>query len=168
MDRNHNILKFAFISVATIATLMNCLGKNDEEYILDLPNYTPTFDEAIGKYYFVPIQEDNYRDDYKYFKLKKGDTLFLEIKKDSTFFFNIFYFNQGERVDSLTRKLKVGEDNTIVSIGPPSSSYVEKNATIYLSGFKKSHKTGLYYYYGINSPTDATEFEYYIVYKKIK
>lgn len=42
-----------------------------------------------------------------------------------------------------------------------------KNLTIHLKGFKNSQKTGLYYYCGINNPTDPTEFEYYLVYKKI-
>lgn len=137
--------------------------KNEEENIIDLPNYNPKLEEIVGKYYFVPIKDEFYnRDDYKYFNLKKGDTLFLEIKKDSTYSFNKFYFNQGEHIDNLSGKLVVEKKGLDLS---PNLDV--KNATIYLLGFKKSQKTGLHYYYGINSPTDPTEFEYYITYKKM-
>lgn len=142
---------------------MNCFSSKEEENLLDLPNYAPRLEEVIGKYYFVPIKNEFYnRDDYKYFNLKKGDTLFLEIKKDSTFTFNKFYFNQGEHIDNLNGRLIFSKG--IISLTP--NLYV-KNATIYLLGFKKSQKTGMYYYYGINSPTDPTEFEYYLIYNKI-
>src|SRR5690606_10187902 len=133
-----------------------------KEYILDFPNYQPTLEQAVGKYYFVPIVK-GYRDDYKYLNLNQGDTLFLEINKDSTYLFNKFYYNQGKVIDSLLGKVhKIGENTVAVS---PSSTV--KNARIYLSGFKKSPQTGLHYYYGINSPTDSTEFEYYIIFKKL-
>ena len=78
MDRNNKFLKILFTSVA-FATLVNCIEKGNKENILDLPDYNPTMNEAIGKYYFVPIK-DEFRDDYKYFGLKNGDTLFLDIK----------------------------------------------------------------------------------------
>lgn len=164
MDRDYKFLKFLFIGVA-ICTLMNCFGnkeKEEEENPLDLPDYNPTLNEAIGKYYFIPIKDD-FRDDYKYFNLNKGDTLFLEISKDSTYLFNKFYFNQGEHTDNLNGKLTINKDQ--IALFP---NLDVNNATIYLLGFKKSKKTGLYYYYGINSPTDRTEFEYYIMYKKME
>jgi hypothetical protein len=156
---------YRFKQGVIITTLMSCFGdKKEEENIISLPDYKPKLEEAIGKYYFIPIKDEFYnRDDYKYFNLKKGDTLFLEIKKDSTYSFNKFYFNQGESVTNLTGKLII--DKTGVSLSPSSDV---KNATIYLLGFKKSKKLGLHYYYGINSPTDPTEFEYYITYKKVK
>ncbi|MFC6269587.1 hypothetical protein [Frigoriflavimonas asaccharolytica] len=163
MDRNNKFLKFIFTSVALIA-LVHCIGGNEKEAIFALPDYGPTLNEAIGKYYFVPKKDEFYnRDDYKYLNLKKGDTLFLEIKKDSTYFFNKFYFNQGELKNNLSGKIKVGKN----SFGLSPNLEI-KNANIYMLGFKKSKETGLYYYYGINSPTDGTEFEYYILYKKMK
>lgn len=65
MDRDYKFFKFLFIGVA-ICTLMNCFGnkeKEEEENPLDLPDYNPTLNEAIGKYYFIPIKDD-FRDDY--------------------------------------------------------------------------------------------------------
>jgi hypothetical protein len=164
MDRNSKFLKFLFTGIILNILMSSCFSdKNEEENIIDLPNYNPKLEEIVGKYYFIPIKDKFYnRDDYKYFNLKKGDTLFLEIKKDSTYSFNKFYFNQGEHIDNLSRKLVVEKKGLGLS---PNLDV--KNATIYLLGFKKSQKTGLYYYYGINSPTDPTEFEYYITYKKM-
>lgn len=163
MDRNNKFLNFLFTGIV-ITLLMSCFGdKKEEENIISLPDYSPGLEEAVGKYYFVPIKDEfSNRDDYKYFNLKKGDTLFLEIKKDSTYSFNKFYFNQGKHVDNLTGKLVA--DKTGINLSP---NLDVKNAIIYLLGFKKSQKTGIYYYYGINSPTDPTEFEYYITYKKM-
>lgn len=172
MDRNIKLLKFIFISVA-FATLMNCFGKDDKEYLLDLPNYNPTLEEATGKYYFVPIKDEfSNRDDYKYLNLKRGDTLFLEINKDSTYSFNKFYYDRENNgafyskarlKTNLTGKLVIGKS----SIGLSPNLDI-KDATIFLLGFKKSQKTGLHYYYGINSPTDPTEFEYFMIYRKMK
>lgn len=172
MYRNNKFLKFLFTGVV-ITVLVSCFGdKKEDENIIDLPDYNPKLEEAVGKYYFIPIKDEFYnRDDYKYLGLKKGDTLFLEIKKDSTFTFNKFYYDR-ENINSfyskarlknnLNGKLVIGKNS--ISLSP---SLDVKTATIYLLGFKKSQKTGLYYYYGINSPTDPTEFEYYIMYKKI-
>lgn len=71
MNRNN-------IFISLIFTFISCSEKDNDnnEYILDLPNYKPTLAEAVGKYYFVPI-EDDFRNDYKYLNLTKGDTLFL-------------------------------------------------------------------------------------------
>ncbi|WP_334124268.1 hypothetical protein [Empedobacter brevis] len=156
MNRNN-------IFISLIFTFISCSEKynDNNEYILDLPNYKPTLDEAVGKYYFVPI-EDDFRNDYKYLNLTKGDTLFLEINKDSTYLFSKFYFNQGEYINNLKGKLIVDNSNVLLS---PNLDV--KNSKIYLLGFKKSEKTGLYYYYGINSPTDSTEFEYFLLFKKM-
>ncbi|PIF44413.1 hypothetical protein CLU96_1381 [Chryseobacterium sp. 52] len=172
MDRNYKLLKFLFTYIV-ITVLISCFNNKEEENPLDLPNYNPTLNEAIGKYYFVPIKDEfSNRDDYKYFNLKKGDTSFLEIKKDSTYLFNRFYYNRennssfyspARQKDNLHGKLVIEKK----SIGLSPNLDV-KNATIYLLGFKKSQKSGLYYYYGINSPTDPSYFEYYIMYKKIK
>lgn len=165
MDRNNKFLKILFTGIIFSVLLSSCFGdKNDEENIINLPDYNPKLEEIVGKYYFVPLKDEFYnRDDYKYLNLKKGDTLFLDIKKDSTYSFNKFYFNQAQHVDNLNGKLI--SDKKGVTLSP--NLYI-KNATIYLLGFKKSQKTGIYYYYGINSPTDPTEFEYYILYKKMK
>lgn len=139
---------------------MNCLGNEDYEYVLDLPNYNPTLKEVVGEYYFIPIK-DEFRDDYKYFNLKKGDTLFLEIKKDSTYFFNSFYYNQGKRIDNLTGKFIVNKKK--ISIIPDITINERK---LYITGFKNSKKTGLYFFNAINNPTDSSDYEYYITYKK--
>jgi len=161
MDRNNNILIF-FSCLSMFMFFTSCTA-SDKEYVLDLPDYNPKFEEIIGKYYFVPIKDElSNRDDYKYLGLKRGDSLFLEIKKDSSYHFNKFYYNQGKNFNELHGKIDVTKNS--ISISPQT---VVKDAKIYIKGFKKSLKTGMYYYYGINSPTDATEFEYYILYKKM-
>lgn len=160
MDRNNKFLNSIFISIL-FSLFINCSEKDDNEYILDLPDYKPTLNEAVGRYYFIPIK-DEFRDDYKYFNLNVGDTLFLEIYKDSTYLFNKFYYNQGSSTDYLKGKVLPTDSKIILS---PNLDV--KNSTIYLLGFKKSEKTGLYYYYGINSPTDPSFFEYFLLFKKI-
>lgn len=102
--------------ISLIFTFISCSEKDNDnnEYILDLPNYKPTLDEAVGKYYFVPI-EDDFRNDYKYLNLTKGDTLSLEINKDSTYLFNKFYFNQGEYINNIKGKLIVDNSNIFLS-----------------------------------------------------
>jgi hypothetical protein len=173
MDRYRKFLKILFIGAIT-NFVASCIGDNKEdENILDLPDYNPKFEEVVGKYYFIPIKDENYnRDDYKYLNLKKGDTLFLEIKEDSTYSFNKFYYDRennnsfyskARQKKNLSGKLIVRKNS--ISLSPNLNV---KNATIYLLGFKKSEKTGLYYYYAINSPTDASFFEYYLLYKKMR
>lgn len=164
MDRNYKFLKFLFTGVV-ITTLVSCFGdKKEEENIIDLPDYNPKLEEAVGKYYFTPIKDEFYnRDDYKYLDLKKGDTLFLEIKKNKTYFFNKIYFNQAENYKNLIGNLSI--NNGKISINPDSN--IIKIKYLYPRGFKKSDKTGLYYYYALSSPTDPTEYEYYIIYKKM-
>lgn len=161
MNGNYNILRFFLVLVVSLI-FFGCRNNKEQENPLDLADYKPSINEAVGTYYFVPIK-DEFRDDYKYLNLNKGDTLFLEIKKDLTYNFNKFYFNQGESVNNLSGNLVLDRNNIIVD---PSKKI--KNAIIYLSGFKKSQKNDLYYYYGINTPTDKTYFEYYIIYKKLK
>ena len=161
MDRNNKLLKLLFI-IVTITTLVNCLGKEENESILDLQNYSPNLQEVVGKYYFKPIKNE-FRDDYKYFNLKEGDTLYLEIKKDSSYHFNKFYYNQGKRIDELTGKLKLQDSK--LSIIPNIESNERK---LYIMGFKNSKETGLYFFNAINSPTDSSDYEYYLIYKKFK
>lgn len=152
-----------FLMSVTFVTLISCFGGKQEEFLFDLPDYFPTLNETVGKYYFVP-KKDDYLDDYKYLKLKKGDTLFLEINKDSTFIFNRFYFNDAKFQKKILGKLEINDSKIIIN---PEKSVPE--CKIFLSGFKKSKKTNdLYYYYGINQPNDNTDFEYYLIYKKIK
>ncbi|MFD2908532.1 hypothetical protein ACFSX9_07260 [Flavobacterium ardleyense] len=142
--------------IIVFTIFINCLEKDTQESILDLQDYKPTLAEAVGRFYFVPIK-DEFRDDYKYFGLKNGDTLFLEIKKDSNFTFNKFYYNRANNgvfydkarlKNNLTGKLEIG--NNSISI---SKNLNITDSQIFFSGFKKSEKTGLYYYYAINSPT---------------
>lgn len=167
MSRNHNLLIVSFISIALVM-LVGCF--KEEEHFSD---YYPTLEEAVGRYYFVPEKEEVGRDDYKYFNLKKGDTLFLEIKKDSTYVFNKFYY--GREVNhnfygksglknNVTGKVIKNKEN-----GGVFPRLNVKELFISFQGFKKSDKTGaVSYYYTINSPTDASEYEYYIFYKKMK
>lgn len=162
MDRNFDVLTFSFILVAVI-TLNSCFSEKREENPLDLPDYFPNLKEAVGKYYFVPEKKDFSHNDYEYLNLKQGDTLFLDIKDDSTYFFNKIYFNQADSYDNLNGKLSI--ENNRVTINPDTSKV--KITFIYPRGFKKSNKTGIYYYYILSYPTDPTEFGYYIMYKKI-
>ncbi|MDR6371301.1 hypothetical protein J2795_002912 [Chryseobacterium bernardetii] len=115
MHRNNKLLKFLFIGLV-ITVLMSCFGdKKEEENIISLPDYKPKLEEVIGKYYFIPIKDEFYnRDDYKYFNLNKGDA--SRDKKDSTYSFNKFYFNQGESVTNLTGKLII--DKTGIRLSP--------------------------------------------------
>lgn len=160
MARNNSILKNLLINSALLFLI--CCSGEKKEYIINLPDYSPKFNESLGKYYFLPVK-DEFRDDYKYLKLKEGDTLFLEIKKDSTYTFNKFFYNQAELKSNIDGKVIVNNNGEIV-ISPQLSV---KDARIYLWGFKKSEDNGLYFYYGINSPTDPSEYEYFILFKKM-
>lgn len=162
MARNNNILKALLINSGLLLTLA-CCSEEKKEYLINLPDYSPTLHESIGKYYFLPVK-DEFRDDYKYLKLKKGDTVFLEIKKDSTYTFNKFFYNQAYSENNIGGKVVIDKNGKIVI----SPQLVLKNARIYLWGFKKTEKNRLYFYYGINSPTDPTEYEYFILFKKMK
>lgn len=64
MDRNNKFLRISFIGILIMITI-SCFNNNEEEYVMDLPDYSPTLNEVVGKYYFIPI-EDDFRNDYKY------------------------------------------------------------------------------------------------------
>lgn len=159
MARNNNLLKTLLLGMLSF---LICCSEEKKEYIINLPDYHPTFHESIGKYYFIPIK-DEFRDDYGYLKLKKGDTVFLEIKKDSTYTFNKFFYNQAKLKNSVKGKVIIDKNGK--SIISPQLNL--KDARIYLWGFKKSKKNKLYFFYGINNPTDPTEYEYFIFFKKM-
>ena len=118
MDRNSKFLKFLLVIFA-FATFISCFKnkKSEDDNIYDSDTKYLSLSKAEGKYFFVPKKYD-YIDEYKIFDLKKGDTIFLEIKKDSTFAFNHFYYNkqyekiQMSSIENYSGKVKTSNDTT--------------------------------------------------------
>lgn len=158
MGRNYNILTILFVSLF----LCNCEYK---EFPDDLPEYQMSLNEAVGNYIYIPHKDDNYRrDDYKYLDLRKGDTLKLEIRSDSSFTFNYFYHDKAIRTKDFTDKFTVSsghKDILILKKYPDGSDYIGGT-----SGFKKGEKT--YFYLRLKSPNDESEYEYNLYYEKVK
>lgn len=159
MGRNYNILILFILSINFIGCTKN------EEYPDDLPDYYIPLKEAIGEYVYIPHKIPEFgRDDYKYLDLRKGDTLKLEIRSDSSFTFNYFYHDKVIKTKNFTNKFIVSpahKDILILRKYPDGSDY--HGGT---SGFKKGEKT--YFYLRLRSPNDPTEYEYTLYYRKVK
>lgn len=160
MDRNNNVLRKLFIFFI-ITSLSSCFEKNKQmdEYVDDLPNNYPIkINEAIGTYIYIP-QKNEYVDDFKFLKLKKGDTLKLVIKPDSTYSFNAFYYSNGIKSLKYSGKFENYENLLVFDKYPDNSNYVFGT-----SGFKK----GKYiYFYNRLKVDNSDEYNYTLYYKKI-
>lgn len=159
MGRNYNILVFL------ILTLFLFYCKNDEEHPDDLMDYRISLKEAVGEYIYIPVKIDEYEiDDYKYLNLKKGDTLKLKIRSDSTFTFNYFYHDNAIKTKNFIGKFTTYpsyKNILILRNYPDNTSY--HGGT---SGFKKGRK--IYFYLRLKGPNDKYEYEYPLFYEKIK
>lgn len=142
MDRNNKFLKIIFTGVA-IATLVDCSDtkKIEEDNIFDSDTKYLSLSEAKGKYYFVPSSNDTDYPNYKTFSLKKGDTIKLEIKSDSSFIFNHFYFDKMTKIDNYKGKISknIDKKDKIHIVFP-------KKALFDLQGFLLSKKDTLFFY----------------------
>ena len=113
MGRNHNILKLLLLTLFIISC------KNKEEHPENMPDYYISLKEAVGEYIYIPVKIDEYEiDDYKYLNLKKGDTLKLKIRSDSTFTFNYFYHDNAIKTKT---EFKI-DDFTAGSVGITSTN----------------------------------------------
>ncbi|WP_343664571.1 hypothetical protein [Chryseobacterium mucoviscidosis] len=158
MGRNYSFLILLFVG----CFLCNC---THQEFPDDLPDYPIPLNEAVGIYIYVPHKDETFRrDDYKYLDLRKGDTLKLEIKSDSSFTFNYFYHDKAIKTKRFTGKFIVSptyKDILIFKNYPDGSQYIGGT-----SGFKKGQD--IYFYLRLKSPTDNSEYEYNLYYKKVK
>ena len=158
MGRNYSFLVSLFVG----CFLYNCARK---EFPDDLPDYPIPLNEAVGSYIYVPHKDERFRrDDYKYLDLRKEDTLKLEIKSDSSFTFNYFYHDKAIKTKRFTGKFIVSptyKDILIFKNYPDGSQYIGGT-----SGFKKGQD--IYFYLRLKSPTDNSEYEYNLYYKKVK
>ncbi|WP_312922894.1 hypothetical protein [Empedobacter brevis] len=161
MDRNSNVLRKLFIFFIIII-LSSCFEKNkqnEDEYVDDLPNNYPIeINEAKGTYIYIP-QKNEYTDDFKFLKLKKGDTLKLVIKPDSTYSFNVFYYNNGIKSLKYSGKFENYENLLVFDKYPDKSNYVFGT-----SGFKKGKDI---YFYNRLKVDSSGEYNYTLYYKKI-
>ncbi|WP_144283710.1 hypothetical protein [Chryseobacterium echinoideorum] len=95
---------------------------------------------------------------------KKGDTLKLKIRSDSTFTFNYFYHDKAIKTKNFTNKFTVyptSKDILIFKKYPDGSAYIGGT-----SGFKKGKK--IYFYLRLRQPNDRYEYEYPLYYEKVK
>lgn len=153
---------FLILIISLVLTFNGC--NKIEEYPDNLPDYHIPLNEAVGKYIYVLHTDKTYRrDDYKYLNLRKGDTLKLEIKDDSSFIFNYFYHDKAIKTRNFIGKFTVGptKDILVFKNYPDGSQYIGGT-----SGFKKGQDT--YFYLRLKSPTDNSEYEYNLYYKKVK
>lgn len=159
MGRNYNILVFLILTIFLICC------KNDGEHPDDLMDYHISLKEAVGEYIYIPVKIDEYEiDDYKYLNLKRGDTLKLEIRSDSTFTFNYFYHDNAIKTKNFTGKFTTYlgyKDILSFSKYPDGSQYVGGT-----SGFKKGEKT--YFYLKLINPNDKSVHDYQLYYEKVK
>lgn len=167
MDRNNKLLKFIFISVA-FATLMNCFNeKKEDDSIYDSDTKYLDLSKAEGKYYFIP-NNNEYVDEYKLFNLKRGDTIFLEIKSDSSFIFNHFYYNK--RYGSIElNKIDNYKGNVKKSNNSNNENKIQipfPNDTFDVQGFLLSKKDTIFYYR--LSTEKYSNYAYRIIFKKMK
>lgn len=159
MERSYSVL----ILIIIVSTFIGC--SNIEEYPDELPDYHISLNEAVGDYIYIPQQNIEYsRNDFKYLNLRKGDTLKLEIKNDSTFIFNYFYHDKAIKTKNFTDKFTVypTEKNILIfKRYPDGSQYIGGT-----SGFKKGKK--VYFYIRLKSPDDNSDYGYTLYYQKMK
>lgn len=167
MDRNGNLLKLLFTSIA-FATLVNCLNKKkgEDDTIYDSDTKYLSLSAAVGTYYFIPSAKDNEYPNYKTFNLKKGDTIKLEIKSDSSFLFNHLYYNkefgniQISSIDNYIGKITTNLDyKDKIFIPFPDDSFD-------VQGFLISEKDTIFF--NRLSMEHYNNYEYRIFYKKMK
>lgn len=155
MGRKYNVL-IVVSFLTSIISLQNC---EEKQFIGDLPTVKVEFKDAVGKYVFVPIIDVDIND-FKTFGLKNGDTLKFEIKSDSTFTFNHFYYDRLERIDDYRGKLVKSYGTNKFEIPFP------KQAEFSNQGFLKA-KDGLYFFTRLRM--DGFEnYEYHLFYKKVE
>ena len=168
MDGNNKFLKLLFISVA-FRTLMNCFNdkKNEDDNIYESETKYLNLSNAEGKYFFVPKKYD-YIDEYKLFGLKKGDTVFLDIKKDSSFVFNYFYYNKQYGKIQLSR-IKNYAGKVKKSYNPTDEDKIQipfPNDVFDVQGFLLSKKDTIFYYR--LSMENYSNYEYKLLFRKLK
>lgn len=160
MDRNIKFLKKTFMFFLIII-LTSCFEnkKQEDEYADDLPNNYPIkIGEATGTYIYIP-QKNEFNDDFKLLKLKKGDTLKMIIKLDSTFEFNVFYYKNAIKYEKYVGKFVKYENFLIFDKYPDKRNYVFGT-----TGFKK----GKYIYFYNRLKIDSSEqYNYTLYYRKI-
>lgn len=164
MKKRPVILIFIIMLLSIILLIFNnCSEKKkiQEENIYDLEKSNLDLNKIIGKYIFIPtIKEQSGKifDDYKDFQLEKGDTLVLEIKKDSTFYFNHFYYDSIKKIDNYSGKLNI---DIYISIPFP------EEAKFAGQGFIISKKNKIYYYSHLKRE-HYQNYEYKLFYEKVK
>lgn len=155
MGRNSSFLG---IILLLILCFESC---HEKQYLGELPPVKVDFKDAVGNYQYIPlISEAENINDYKTFGLKKGDTLKLEIKSDSTFSFNHFYYDKMRKIENYQGKIEKDYNLTDFKIPFP------KDASFDLQGFVKA-KEGLYFYTRLKMK-GFDNYEYQLFYKKVK
>ncbi|MDR6371300.1 hypothetical protein J2795_002913 [Chryseobacterium bernardetii] len=162
MDRSNKFLKLIFVSVSmmTIVDCSNDKKNSEKENIYDLKPNRFSLSQSSGKYFFIPSINDNDYPNFKTFGLKKGDSIILEIKADSTFIFNHFYHDKLIRVDNYHGKIVKNLDELDKVFIP-----FPENSTN-LQGFVQSKKD-IYFYNHLNIE-NYSNYEYRLFLKKMK
>ena len=159
MDINGKFLNLILTGI-TFTTLVSCFNssKNNETYIYETETKYLKLADAVGTYYFKPSINENDYPNYKTFNLKKGDTLKLVIKTDSSFYFNHFYFDKMSKIDDYKGKITKSYDaKDKIQIPFPKGSFG-------LQGFLLLKKDTLFYHR--LSMEHFDDYEYRLMYKK--
>lgn len=156
-------LKIIFVSIA-IATLTSCFNKTNnketDDGIYDTETKYLNLDDAVGMYYFVPSIDDKVYSNYKTFELSNGDSIKLEIRPDSTFIFNHFYFDKMNRIDNYRGK-------TIDNLLEKAKIFIPFPInTTNLEDFLTSNRDTLFFY-RLNME-HYSNYEYRLFLKKVK
>ncbi|MFC6269586.1 hypothetical protein [Frigoriflavimonas asaccharolytica] len=162
MDANNHLLKKSLYIIVILFGFNCCNDKKIKEdiNIYDTESKFLTLNNAKGKYYFVPSLSDNQNPNYKTFSLKKGDTLYFEIKSDSTFIYNYFYHDRMRRIDNYKGKIiKNLVDKNKIFIPFPNGSFD-------VQGFLTTNKDTIFY--TRLSMEHYENYEYQLFYKKVK
>lgn len=138
--------------------LISCSGSEQKEFLPDLPNQKIDFHESIGRY--VHIFDESDRDQLAYFGRNIGDTIVFQIKSDSTFVFNHFYYDKMKKIENYQGKIEKDYNLTDFKIPFP------KDASFDIQGFVKA-KEGLYFYTRLRME-GFENYEYQLFYKKVK
>ena len=160
MKRIYNILVILFINLLVPLSCTNDKKNIQEDNIYNSKTKYLNLSNAKGKYYFVPSMNEEDYPNYITFNIKKGDSIILEIRSDSSFVFNHFYYDRMFRVDNYSGKVKRNlDDRSKIFIPFP-------NESTNLQGFLTSKNDTLFF--NRISMKNFENYEYRLLYKKKK